>query len=193
MGATALKRSEFDSRAGFSESRLLTIWGGISRTRKGMSGSIMIISNQSRTRFLLQRKDDTHPRPELRGKLCLFGGAIESSEHPAETLDREVTEEFSHPDAAELLISNSKPWRIFPTLLDRKIIHHVGFVFETVLGDLHFQKLEKLCFQSAIVTEGIPYSVSREELLDLLGQPEEFIFGHEEILAEYCARRALFE
>jgi len=55
----------------------------------------VIITNIAETKFVLQRKDATHPNPACRGLLGLFGGQIEKGERPIETLFRELREEIA--------------------------------------------------------------------------------------------------
>lgn len=65
-----------------------------------MRVATVIVANVSRTRFLVQRKDDSYRYPNA---LALFGGAVEPGESDLDALEREIHEEMGIMSALLLI------------------------------------------------------------------------------------------
>lgn len=63
----------------------------------------IVIHNEDRTLFLLQRKDDKHPNELCRGRYSLFGGSPHAGESIEPAAIRELLEEIRLMDLAQIL------------------------------------------------------------------------------------------
>jgi len=57
-------------------------------------GAVVIITEPTRGRYIVQRKDNRHPNPEVRRCLSFWGGHIEEGETPQQAAERELREEI---------------------------------------------------------------------------------------------------
>jgi 8-oxo-dGTP pyrophosphatase MutT (NUDIX family) len=130
----------------------------------------VLVTNRTRSRFLVQQKDQDYA-PHPRG-YSLFGGATDTNEDPAEALARELHEELGAASAKLLIAAGLRP--VLTTTVEP-----AGFVyslFEAAIDDALLEALAR-----APVFEGERAAVvERDELLAL-----PFIWGLGAVLAAY--------
>ena len=118
------------------------------------------ITNEKRTLFYLQKKDNEYWIPQLRLKYCFFGGQIESSETESIALERELLEELN-PDLAKIIYKNSK--RVLSSYFINVLGENYKFsLYESVLHDKTMEKLSSLT-----VKEGEGFLIKRENILKI--------------------------
>ena len=149
-------------------------------------GAVVIITNESRTRFIVQIKDAFHPDPDgWWGKLSFFGGSLRSygdvdpvHEDPKDGLLRELREEIRNGDFVDILQSKLRLWRCF-TLPYGEHEFELA-VFEAVVGDTTFGALISIIHAGGIVTEGFPVTLMREQMaenFEIFGASLEVVAG----------------
>ncbi len=152
-------------------------------------GVVLIITDETRQNFFLQKKDPSHPEPTCRGSLSFFGGSIEPSDiDPLQALIRELDEELELGEKRSLLVEKIEPFsarlELHNPLLDQS---YACFAYAVALGTEQFQSLRLAVETGEIkVNEGLPYFAKRSELVwnNRLG----FVYSLEQILDEYLSQ-----
>jgi 8-oxo-dGTP pyrophosphatase MutT (NUDIX family) len=141
---------------------------------KKSKGVGVIITNNSRSKFYLQQKDNTHPIPKLRLKYCFFGGGIKKGEDELSALKRELSEELNK-EASEIIVNKSK--RLFESSFIDIINNYMTFIiYESKLTKTEFYEIV-----SVPVLEGKGGFIAKRKDLFLLP----FIIDLEHMLRKY--------
>ena len=138
----------------------------------------VIITNPERTRFYLQKKDDTHPVLEFRNKYAFFGGLVEKEEEKEHALKRELEEEMEE-EAASIIAAN------------------INFLFEIVItrqqGPKKGTKINYIIFES-VLPNNVLTDISKKpikegksgEIIDLENLPKfPLIYSLSQVLKRY--------
>lgn len=153
----------------------------------GISASLCIISNVSRTKFLFQKKDSGYPIPEIHGRLAMFGGAPETGEDLIRAVKRELHEELGI-SSLDKLIGSVVPWRCF---VDLPIGVRPGtysiMISLSTIPDRDFQVLEMEISVEGVVREGQGVCLSRDEVLRLSKIPEHWAFSQNQIVQKFIS------
>ncbi len=149
--------------------------------------SSVIITDADAMQFILQRKDNTHPKVQCRGLLGLFGGEAKGDESPVETLRREVGEEVLDP---EICATIEGSWQHFESeeLLGR---HFPGFyeltTFVSRVPDEKFELIAERMADRTCVVEGFAQLTERHHLVKLLRNPRLFLASQDEPLRRFLS------
>lgn len=143
---------------------------------KAHRGVGLLITNERRSCFVVQQKDDGYPR--FPGAFSFFGGAREQGENARQALDRELAEELL-PQARALLGQN------FYKVFDGAVV--------TDLANYEFALFEVVISNTALIELG-DYSVLEGERAALLTRAEllaaPFVWGLETVARAVADRQA---
>lgn len=144
-------------------------------------GAVIIITEPARRRYIVQRKDNRHPNPDVRRALCFWGGGIGANEDPREAALRELNEEIRIPLPAASLrhyftdTFSAKQW---PG-------DYEAHVFEMMVSDQLFERLAA-GLPMEHIAEGIGECVTVEYLVSCaIGDPAFFVASHGEVFIRY--------
>lgn len=137
-------------------------------------GSAVLITNKSRTKFVLQQKRPNHIIPRYRNARSFFGGSMEPGETSEEALLRELEEEILNTEFVREIGRNMRFWKQYRL---RGVIYdwYDVFIYEAILDDAMFDQLVGIIQNPDLVTEGKAIVVSRSDLIDLLKSPDLFV------------------
>lgn len=136
-------------------------------------GVIAFITNPSKTRFLIQRKDSGYKHANQHRTICFFGGHVESKETPLEAIKREVLEEIGHQPTVEVIVAYLDSWSKSCNVLLKSMVleseNNPGtfyelFMFEVIVPDEVLNAIEKVLYEPEIILEGYGEIVSRAYL-----------------------------
>jgi len=132
----------------------------------------LIIRNQAKSLFFVQKKDETYPLAKWVGALSTWGGKIEEEDgSPFKALLREVDEELAFPlDPAKITQVGE--------FLVQSDSNYVFYLYETVVDE---ETLAALKHQQ--VKEGTSEVLTRAELL-----ARDWVWGLEKVIKEYVQR-----
>lgn len=145
-----------------------------------VSGSVVLMCDEARRVFFLQRKDQKHPRPDCRGKLALWGGMRLPNgdgelEQPFETLQRRLQREFVDPLLSEAVLAAVSPRA--PAFYD--LIHPAGHryrlaVFVAAVPAQEMKGWWRRLKKEGSVRHGVPVYIHRQILqrLAFVGQQD---------------------
>lgn len=141
-------------------------------------GAAVIITNPSRTRFLVQRKDSGYPKASLQRTICLFGGKIEpDDDSPRDAVMREVWEEITDMDLCLDINIFCKHWKTYeelPSILsagETFVLH----VFYVEISDAALDRAP--LYDYGVITEGYAEIVPKEYLKHLINHFPDDIFS----------------
>ena len=81
--------------------------------QENFPGVVVILVNEKRDLFILQKKDNSHPIVGARGKLSIIGGSLEQGETPLQALGRELFEEIDNMQVVDSILKNCVFWKDF--------------------------------------------------------------------------------
>lgn len=148
-------------------------------------GAVVLITNDSHDRFLMQVKDDCHPLASLRGCLSFFGGSLEEGETPPQGLDRELREEILDEHAVAELASGLAYWKSFDLDGNQFKVEYKLYAFVRVLSNEAFERVCAGVTAEGVVTEGSPRVYDRETLVEMLPDTNRFVASLDVVLAEF--------
>jgi len=149
------------------------------------TASLAIISNISRTNFLFQRKDSTYPIEEMRGRLCLFGGAPNEGESPLLALQRELHEELNTSVISEL-INSIVQWRYFSALPTVSQPGTYSLVVSIAsIEDTLFERFADEMTSGHVILEGEGVCLTYEGLKVRLAKPDSWAFSQDKVVAAF--------
>jgi hypothetical protein len=138
-------------------------------------GVCVIITDERREFFYVQRKDEAYRPVEYRGAHSFFGGAMERGEDASQALRRELNEELMEPIAKMIFADASK----YATLeAGRKGRTYDLEVFEAIMP---LRSLEMMASQP--VREGSGLLMRRADLLK-----SKFVYGLDAVLSGYISK-----
>ncbi len=132
----------------------------------------VVITNPERSRFVVQRKDETYRYPLA---LALFGGLVEPGENDMQAIEREIVEEMGVDSALTVADGLGRSVDVF----------HIGFtfvLFEAVIDD---GALDLLAERPVFEGKGAEI-VPREDLLSR----DDWMPGLVVVLRGYLNRRS---
>jgi len=144
-------------------------------------GAVVIITEESHSQFVVQRKDHKHPIPTCRGRISLFGGSKEAAEDGAAALERELDEELDLSKISLLPVS----WRSFHLPGNQYAGSYELEAFVCTLSGDEFTELARQIVLPGVVLEGTGEVINREALLQLLSNKDNFVASLEMILSAF--------
>jgi len=120
----------------------------------------VVITNNKKTLFYLQQKDEKYWIPVFRQSYCFFGGGIEPEEDEHQALKRELLEELE-PTPAEIIYKYSK--KLFDNYIQNVMKKNYKFsLYEAVLSNKKLIEISKFP-----VKEGRGVLIKRENILNI--------------------------
>jgi len=141
----------------------------------GHQGVGVIITDEFKRRFFVQRKCEKYPIPEYRGFYSFFGGGLEEGESGQEALVRELFEEL-HETPAKNVEAELAYLKRFQVTARSQTYYFT--LFESVLPESTFNDITDTSIFP--VKEGKGKIVTRESILIL-----PFIWGLEQVVRHY--------
>ncbi|BBM83008.1 NUDIX domain-containing protein [Candidatus Uabimicrobium amorphum] len=145
------------------------------------NGAAIIITNNSCSKFFIQRKDDTYPLKECRGCISLFGGACDDDEDSETTIARELAEEL----VLDNIKITPKLWRNFRLHGNQFANTYEITVFTCFLTDEVFEELAKQIVRPQVVLEGLGEIVTREQLCKWSKDTSKFFASLDVVIDEF--------
>ncbi len=164
-----------------------SVSGDAATALSGISASLCIISDVSRTKFLFQKKDNGYPIPEIRGRISMFGGAPEKGEDLLRAVKRELHEELGI-SSLDKLISSVIPWRCFPDLpIGIRPGTYSLMISLATLTDSDFKILAAEIKNPEVVREGTGVCLSREEVVTLSELSDPWAFSQNLVVKKFIS------
>lgn len=151
----------------------------------GRTGAVLLITNASGSKFLMQQKDETHPIVPCRKKFSLFGGSLEGGETPHEALVRELTEEILEPRFVSWAADRMDYWKKFSLIGNQYPGQFPCHVFVLVFSGKVFDHFAERCLQPGVVVEGRAVAKTKEELMALFSDTNNFIASMDRVLRSW--------
>jgi 8-oxo-dGTP pyrophosphatase MutT (NUDIX family) len=157
-------------------------------------GVVTIIANRSRSKFILERKDDLHPLESCRGCLSLFGGSRRTPDEVAEVaLRRELSEEL-----CEAVSFVNHAMSILEHFGDYRLpLNQYGDgdfdceVFTVEIADDCFDRFAGELLENnddeTMRPEGEAVVLTREELLEEVSETNNFVCSLDRVLKDFLA------
>ncbi|MCB0328299.1 MAG: NUDIX domain-containing protein, partial [Bdellovibrionales bacterium] len=148
-------------------------------------GAVIIIADETRSRFVIQRKDSDHPVTDCIGKLSLFGGSVDPGEISGPAVIRELLEEI--PDAVPFINGEIFPWKSFEELDGAQFGGKYDLnVFFSMIPNRQFENLVAKLEKPGAVKEGELAVIDRDEIRSLIEKGNDaFIGSHHKVIEEF--------
>jgi len=141
-----------------------------------LPGVGVVITDDSKSQFYIQQKDETYPVPEYRHLYSFFGGSIEPGEDELGALERELGEELNHESARTIVQAVKK---IGDFAVSTGNIEFSYTLFEAKLPLDYLNLLKEI-----VVKEGRGFLMTKEEFAHL-----EFIWKLDGVRDFYLAHQ----
>lgn len=119
----------------------------------------VLITNENKSKFFLQVKNETYPHKEFVNKLSFWGGRVERGEELDQALHRELQEEL-HDDSYKIIQNKIKRLKTY-TIKTRKGIFPLKYNFTFYQATVTDSEIEFI--SSKPVYEGLAKTISLEE------------------------------
>lgn len=138
---------------------------------KPSDGGAFVISNESKTAFLLTQKDDLHPNPKCRGKYSLISGSTDDVETLLESSERELYEEINDVQIADLIVKFVTKFRVETlTSVQWPGVYRLGWNVSSV-PDAQFDHIANV-WKPGVLDEANPVVLTSDSLKQLISQEE---------------------
>lgn len=135
-------------------------------------GAIAFITNEDRTKFLIQRKDSGYKYENQHRTICFFGGHVENNETPLEAILRELKEEIGHAPTVEAAVayitSQARVARVLKSIVlesqNKPGTFFELFMFDVILSDKVFDSLQEVLYDEGVILEGYGEIVTKSYL-----------------------------
>ena len=139
--------------------------------------------------FLMHRKDDKHPNPKCRERLCLFSGSLKFNEKPLDGILRELYEEIRDVKAADKIAALMKyHGSLLLSSMQWNGTYTCHWFHTKTAQTVRFETWKQSMLGNPGLGESNPAFVTRSELSELITEErcnpgKHFVSSHHEMLA----------